>query len=39
MPLGHWGFLMREMQWLANDMAQVRDCTQPSALSCAKCLL
>lgn len=24
MPTGHWGFLLREMEWLANDMAQVR---------------
>lgn len=22
--LGHWGFLLREAEWLANDMAQVR---------------
>lgn len=24
MPLGHWGFLLQEAAWLANDMAQVR---------------
>jgi hypothetical protein len=26
-PITHWEFMLREMQWLANDMAQV--CGQP----------
>lgn len=35
-PYSHHDYLLREMRWLANDMAQVRPCSPVLTLLCAR---